>query len=42
MASTFATTLNICMLDYQVSWPLELIANAEAIKKYNQVISDHS
>lgn len=25
-------------LAVQVSWPLELIANAEAIKKYNQVI----
>ncbi|GMP45185.1 hypothetical protein CsSME_00013788 [Camellia sinensis var. sinensis] len=24
---------------YKVSWPLELIANAEAIKKYNQVMS---
>ena len=23
---------------WQVSWPLELIANTEAVKKYNQVI----
>ncbi|KAB2627188.1 gamma-tubulin complex component 5-like [Pyrus ussuriensis x Pyrus communis] len=30
--------LDLLNFTYKVSWPLELIANAEAIKKYNQVM----
>lgn len=30
--------LDLLNFTYKVSWPLELIANAEAINKYNQVI----
>ncbi|XP_015884769.1 uncharacterized protein LOC107420350 isoform X2 [Ziziphus jujuba] len=30
--------LDLLKFTYKVSWPLELIANAEAIKKYNQVM----
>ncbi|CAN4092763.1 unnamed protein product [Withania somnifera] len=30
--------LDSLMFTYKVSWPLELIANTEAIKKYNQVM----
>ncbi|KAM5564734.1 gamma-tubulin complex component 5 [Rosa sericea] len=30
--------LDLLQFTYKVSWPLELIANAEAIKKYNQVM----
>ncbi|OVA18128.1 Spc97/Spc98 [Macleaya cordata] len=31
--------LDLLNFTYKVSWPLELIANSEAIKKYNQVMS---
>jgi gamma-tubulin complex component 5 len=30
--------LDLLKFTYKVSWPLELIANAEAVKKYNQVM----
>ncbi|XP_050363189.1 uncharacterized protein LOC126782071 isoform X2 [Argentina anserina] len=30
--------LDLLQFTYKVSWPLELIANADAIKKYNQVM----